>query len=390
MGQSLLRVSVLVSLLGAAIVALPLHAEVRSGESVEVHPGQTVDGNLYGAAGTIAIGGDVFGDVVVGGGTVVVSGHVHGDVLAVGGTVLVTGAVDGDIRAVGGDVSVMGLTAGDAVLAGGTVKLAGRVGGDALVGGGEATVRAPIGHSLFVAGAETRLSAPVGRDVVVAADHLILDDGASVGGNVDYTGNTFDKSPGAIVNGTVTHTPAESQARMIVRVGVVGWLQGLIGLWLFGALWMSLFRGFAQRSMDTLRDHPGLSFGVGSGVLFGAPLVLGLAFVVGVVTGGWWISVFGSAIYAMAIAITFPLVAGLIGRRTIMVPLRVRSELVPMLLVLLVQSLLTLVPVVGPVLNLAIVLFGLGAIAVTLLPTMKKARLPAGGPASGTPVSAPA
>jgi cytoskeletal protein CcmA (bactofilin family) len=360
----------------AVTQAPPLRAEVHGGESIVVQPGQIVDGNLYGVANTVAVGGDVLGDVIVGGATVVVSGHVRGDVFAVGSTVVVTGRVDGDIRAFGGDVSVSTALPGDAVLLGSTVTLMGRVGGDALVGGGRAAISAPIERTLYLATTEASLSAQVGRNLVGIADRLVLEDGSVVNGDVDYTGNTFELAPGAIVDGAVVHIPAEPQARMVVRTGVTGWLQDLIGLGAFGALWLFLFRGFAQRAMETLRGRPALSLAVGSGVLLGAPLVCSVAFAVGVVAGGWWMSLFGAAIYAMAITITFPLTAALVGRRFLMVPLGCKHELEPMLLVLLAQSLLTRVPVVGPVLSLAIVLFGLGAITLTLVPMLRQARLP--------------
>ena len=141
---------------------------------------------------------------------------------------------------------------------------------------------------------------------------------------------------------------------------------------------MFLFRGFAQRAIEALRGRPALIVAVGSGVLLGAPLVCSVAFAVGVVAGGWWRSLFGVAIYAMAITITitFPLTAALVGRQFLMVPLACKHQLGPMLLVRLAQSLLTRVAVVGPVLSVAIVRFGLGAIALTLVPMLLQVRQP--------------
>jgi hypothetical protein len=363
-------------LLMAGLGAVPVRAEVRTGESIDVPAGQTVDGNFHAVGGTVTIGGDVVGDVVVAGGTVIISGHVRGDVLAAGSTVVVTGAVDGDVRAIGGDVSVSTTTTGDVMVAGGTVNVAGRVGGDALVAGSDATVRAPVGHSLYVAGAVTRLSGPVGRNVVAAGDHLVLADGCAITGDVDFTGHRYERSAAATVGGTIKHTPAETESRVLVRSGVVGWLQGLVGLAVFGALWLTLFRGFALRAMDTLASRPAVSFGVGCGVLFVSPMALGVVFAFGLIVGGWWMSLFGGAILAMAAALTFPLVAGLFGRRFLMGPLRAKSEMGPMLVALLAMSLLMLVPVLGAVLTCAIVVFGLGSITLTLVPTIKQARQP--------------
>ena len=139
-----------------------------------------------------------------------------------------------------------------------------------------------------------------------------------------------------------------------------------------GASWLFLFRGFAQRAIEALRGRPALIVAVGSGVLLGAPLVCSVAFAVGVVAGGWWRSLFGVAIYAMAITITitFPLTAALVGRQFLMVPLACKHQLGPMLLVLLAQSLLT------RVLSVAIVRFGLRAIALTLVPMLRQVRQP--------------
>lgn len=352
---------------GAAGAAV---AEVRSGDTVVVAAGERVDGNLYISAGTALVHGEVDGDLVVAGGTIVVDGHVTGDVLVVGGDVDIRGAVDGDLRAAAGSLRVEATQGngvrGDLTATGGDVTLTSPVGGSALVAGGVVVV-GDVGGDVLLAASDARLLGKVGGDVDIGGTRARLEHGATVAGHLVFTGDDLYRAPGAVVVGAVAEHPGPSTAGLMVAM----WLQGLVGICLFGALWFTLFRNFATRATTTLTQQPVRSLAVGLLVLMVSPVVLGIAFAVGLVVGGWWIAVIGAGVYATALATTFPLVAGAIARRGLSRRHRSSSraqETWAMLGVLVLLSILAAVPILGGLLGFVVAVCGLGAVVLTARP----------------------
>jgi hypothetical protein len=346
-------------------------AEVRSGDTVVVAAGERVEGNLYISAGTALVHGEVDGDLVVAGGTIVVDGHVAGDVLVVGGDVDIRGAVDGDLRAAAGSLRVEPATQGngvrgDVTAAGGDVTLTSPIGGSALVAGGVVVV-GDVGGDVLLAASDARLLGKVAGDVDIGGNRARLEHGASVGGHVVLTGDDLYRAPAAVVVGTVAVHPGPSTAGLMFTM----WLQGLVGICLFGVLWFTLFRDFATRATTTLTQQPARSLAVGLLVLMVSPVVLGIAFAVGLVVGGWWIAVIGAGVYATALATTFPLVAGVVAQRALARRHRSSSraqETWTMLGVLVLLSIVAVVPLVGGLLGFAVAVCGLGAVVLTARP----------------------
>lgn len=124
--------------------------KLRSGDTVLVGSGETIDSDLYAFAGTVRVDGTIHGDLVATGGQIDVSGTVDGDILAAGGQVTISGTVGGDVRAAGGVITLSGTTAEDALVAGGTVTLApgGSVGEDVIVSAGQLAISGTVTGSV--------------------------------------------------------------------------------------------------------------------------------------------------------------------------------------------------------------------------------------------------
>lgn len=358
-------------------VAAPLRAEVRAGDSVLVKLGEVIEGNLYATGATITVHGVVKGDLVAAGGTIYVDGPVGGDVLAVGGQLTLAGLVDGDVRGMAGQVSLLAPIGGDAALGGGNVHVGADVAGDALVASGSASIGGAVGRGLYVASGDTRVASRVGGDLIAQGGRLTLEDGAQVNGDVRYAGpEDVVRESGSLVAGAIIQRPLPGAGPRWLMT-LLGWVQLLVGMFVLGLLWLTLFRGFAQRSMHALRTRPALSFGVGTAVLLGTPPAIGLVLVLGSVLGGAWLGLFGLAIYGMAIALTFPFIAATLGLAvTRRAPIGIGNLWWPLLGALVPLTILMQVPVLGPLVALACATFGLGAIAVTLLPTLRFTRSP--------------
>ena len=343
-------------------------ADIRQGTTVTVGPGESVNDDIYAFGGTVTIQGTVSGSVIAAGATVTVSGHISRDLIVGGGNVTVSGPVDGSIRATGGTVTLSGPVGGDVVVAGGTVTIASgaTIGRDLVAAVGTATVAGPVARRALVSAGTLTLQNKVGGDVTGQVDHLQLDAGAQIGGNLDYTSNNeVSKTSGATVAGTTTrHTPKDSGASG-ASGGFLGWVRGLIGLFALGLLLLFLLPRFSLQATQTLTRSPWASLGIGAAVLVLMPILAVLVFVVGIIIGGWWIGVLLLAAYFLALALAYVVAGFLLGRLVFDRIGWTRAHAVWALLAgLFILTVIGLVPVVGALVSLAAVLLGLGALGL--------------------------
>ncbi len=373
------------ALLGAAAALLPAlgaapaRAETRAGAAVVVGDADVVEGNLYAFGRSVVVHGTITGDLVAVAASVVVDGHVEGDVVAAGGELTLAGLVDGDVRAAGARVAVAGPVGGDAAAAGPELSVSGDVGGDALVAG-NARVDGDVAGGVRGGLGRLEIDGTVGRGVV-AADlggrraRLVIGPEAVVHGDVRMSGSErVHRAAGAVVSGRVIEQMTPLQ-RLAPAGVVVGWLQGLTGVFLLGLLWLGVSRGFAHRAIRTLRARPAASLGVGAAVVVAAPVGVALLLAAGAVVGGWWLALFLGGFLALAVALTLPLVAAAVARAVCArAHIAVRTTWIPMAAGLLALFALLEVPVAGALLAIGVVLFGLGALTMALVPTLKRAR----------------
>jgi len=351
-----------------AVLPLPAAAaDLRQGSDVTVGPSETVNDDVYAGAGTISISGTVNGDVIAGGGTITVSGTVTRDLIVGGGTINVTGHVGGSIIAAGGNLTLNGPVERDIVVTGGmiTIGSGGTIGRDLVVAGGMATVAAPITRRVQMASGSLTLRNRVGGDVRGMVDHLKLD-GAQIGGNLDYTSsNSVELVNGARVAGTTTrHAPTDNRG---AGNGFLNWLRELIGIFALGLILIFLLPGIASRAIDTLRAQPWPSLGIGAAILIIPPIVALIVFIVGIIIGGWWLGVLLLPIWILLLAVGY-VVSGFLVGRLLFARLGWAGyhDALALLGGLFVLALVGLLPVLGGFVGLAAVVFGAGALALTV------------------------
>ena len=364
---------------GAMLLLLPVQAaaaDVRGQNNATIGPGQTITDDLYLFGNTVAMQGTVEGDLVGAGGTVNISGRVTRDLLIAGGTINISGPVDGSVRIAGGNISITGPVTGDVLVAGGTLTLGSEatVGRDLLLAAGTATVSAPVHRNVKLGTGTVTLENTVGGNVTGSVDKLTLASGAKIDGSLDYTSrNAATIDAGATIAGPVTrHTPVTSTTSPGgAGLGFIGWLRGLIGISLLGLLLVLLFPGFGAKAVEALEHRPGASLGFGAAILVITPIVAIVAFIVGLIVGGWWLALLLFPAYILALALGYVVSGLLIGR---WVAHRFDWQLHPAWIVLaglFGLAVVGLIPVLGAIVSFIAVLFGLGAltIAVTSRPT---------------------
>ncbi|HEY7526122.1 MAG TPA: hypothetical protein VIA82_04750 [Candidatus Limnocylindria bacterium] len=347
-----------------------LDGKLRTGDTVTIPASETVADDLY-----------------IAGGTLIVDGTVHGDLVAFGGTVNVNGTVDGDLIAAGGTVSVGGTVSGDARVAGGTLSLTGSVGEDALVAGGQVTLGGEIKGDLITSGGNIAM-------------------GATVGGDVEASAGNYSKSGQVAGQEHVTITTRAAATERTAGDEVLDAIRHFAVLIILGALAVWLMPRALQASDETLRREPLLSLAGGIATILGyavfailvvlVAVLLAIAFgllqvaalaAISVVAGllALFIGTFG---FVLAVAYAADLVVGLTLARLAMRDATAgRWQLLGLLIAgALVVVIITSLPIIGGLAKLAVVLLGLGAIALAGWRHWRRTDVP---PAAAPPASEP-
>jgi cytoskeletal protein CcmA (bactofilin family) len=307
------------------------------GGTVRVDAGETYQGNLDAAAGSVVVAGTVEGDVSATAGSVIVtdSGRVTGSVDAAAGSVVIEGAVEG------------ALTVGSASL---ELREGSRVG------------------SLEAGAADVRLDGAVDGDATVGADTLVVGPTATVGGSLTYDAEEFTLSDDASVAGSVTRDESLSVAGPDVFgsgggpalpsiPSWVGVIYGALVNLLLGAVLLLAAPRFARDVVATGTSRALRSGGIGLLALVGTPIALLLLLLTVV---GIPLSIAGVVVFAVLLWVAS--VYGALAVGTWVLSLADSENRWAALVVgVAVVALADFVPFVGGLVSFLVLLVGLGA-----------------------------
>lgn len=411
--KRLLIVITMALLMGLLAVVPARAADTRSGQDVVIAASEVINDNLYVSANTVTIDGTVKGDLTAIAQRITINGTVEGDVLSASQSAVVNGTVGGDMRSVGeaimlgpgarvgGDLAVgaaslenqAGSTVGGDLLIGAyQALLAGDIGRDVKGGLNRLAIRGGVGRNVDVAVAseEGAANAMIYRSSGVIATpavppNLTIADTARIGGRLTYRAYmpaTID--PGAQVRGGVAPTitqPAQPATSPIEPV--LAALRRFASLLIIGLLLVWFAPAWTRRMADLVEARPLLS--LGWGVVSVAALLLAmlvvvivtvlLAIVFGFLTLGGLVAFIISigllinaalAIGALAYMVYGAvIVISYLAGRWILGKVRTTDTeqfSASLLLGLIIYVALTAVPVLGGIVSMFVVLFGLGAL----------------------------
>jgi len=344
-------------------------ATLRYAKTFVLPRAETIHDDLYAGGTMVDVQGVVDGDLVAAGQTVIVSGTVTGDVIAAARDVTITGSVGGTIRAAGNNINIDGPIGHDLVVACGTLATGSRatVGRDVLAGAGNTSFGGRITRDVRVGSRSTTFSGTVGGTVYARAQEVHLADGADLQGDLLYTSrNELEKSQGAVVHGRVERrVPQGHHHRRDPAAPVIGWMRGLIGLLILGALFWTLFVGAGRRSVEALQRSPWASLGLGLVIALVVPCAIALFFIVGVIFGGWWIAIGAAVLYLFALAVGYVIASASVGTLILARTGSTTPGFVWTILVgLVVLGILAAIPIVGNLVGFLAGLFGVGALSM--------------------------
>lgn len=353
---------VIFALLGCASVSMA--AELRTADVVDIAPGEVIREDVYLFGNRITVRGTVDGDVVTAGRTVIIDGTVTGSVWAAGEALRLDGTVGRSVRLAGRDVQVGARVGGDLLSAGSEVRFAGSVDGDMWTASDLVRLSGPISGDLLGSAGNLVISGPIGGNVEVSAGSLRLTQGADIGGRLRYISDdraTID--PGASISGGLIHVPTTPKARVSPLRAEKGRIVYVLGLVLSGALATWLLPGGVKGIGSKMRKRPWPALGLGFIGLVVTPVA---AIILGITLVGLPIALILTFLYALTIYLS-PIFAGYVLGDGLFQRLNQGGHaVVATILGILILWLIGRIPVVGSLLNLAVVILGIGAMLMWL------------------------
>ncbi len=346
-------------------------AEVSSSDIVIITEGDTVTGDLYATGLRILVEGVVDGDLVAfAAEEVLISGEVTGSVIAIAPKVMIEGTVGGSLRVSARDLQVTGDIGRDVVAA---VLDAGlgpdsEVAGDVVAWALDLTAGGEIGGDLEGSQRRVALEGEVRGDVDVSVGQLNITGPLSVGGDLDY--RSAEEASGldeATVGGAVVHkTPVPPN----IRIRALGLLTRLLVVLGLTAAALLLAWGWPERTAragERAAARPFKAF-LRGGLITVIPLLIAGIAVLVVAVAPASASLPLLAIFVPLVVVTLGLVLALClvaGAPAVLVV----GGLVPgkrgmfggVAVGSLVAAVLWMLPVVGWIVPLVIVPWGLGA-----------------------------
>lgn len=359
----------MLSTLLALLWATSLQAQVYD-ETVLIRT--PVAHDLYTAGRYVELQAGVSGDLVAAGEQITVNATIKGDVIAAGETISLRAMVMDDVRAAGRQVLVSNEIADHIVAAGESVILesGSRVGNWAWLAGETVRVSGEVGSELKVAARRVIISGEVNGNAELYAEQIDILDGARIQGDlIWHSEQPPNIEEGSMIGGQVTEIPFEfEQKEHHGGIPLAGTLFFAVSLMATGIVFYLLFPRLTENACTGLQQRPWLSLGIGLAVLFVTPLAIVLLFT----------TLIGSLLAFTLLAgylvmLLFSVVIGIFALSELGLRRYGRWEtagrgrhLLAFAITVLALWILQLIPIIGGLIQLAIILLGLGGLSLVL------------------------
>lgn len=344
-------------------------AEVATYEGgfVQLKYGQVLDSMGFFAGTNINIEGDVEGTTFAAGQNIVVSGDINGDLFVAGQTINILGNVTGNIYVAGNGIVIDGASERDTFAAGQQIRLGSEaiIGRDLTIAGAMINLDGTVGRDLNGGAANISINGMVGRDAKLEVDTLNVSSDAVIGGDLNYRSEREGiLESGSTVMGQTDWTYVDRSEEVEPPSPFRNYFWKLLGIgsalliWLIMRLWQPTFW---KKTSERIYDKPLKTMGIGALVLIVTPIIIVLFMitVIGIPVGILLGMLYGVSIYVSKIIVATFLgywAMNQFGWREIHLGVWL------FLLGYVILMLLTMIPYFGGVLQLFIIIYGLGAL----------------------------
>lgn len=347
---------------------------LKSGNSVYVPQGETIDGNLYAASNNITIDGEVRGDLIAAAQTITINGRLEGDLIAVAQTITVNGEINGNVRIAANSANLNGNIARNVNFIGNSLAIGPetKIGWDVLSGATNTNIMGEVGGNVDGGGNNIILAGKVGRDFNFApsqqAQKITISSGAKIAGNLNYHENTeLQREEGAQINGQMNVLKNTESKNQQSKDWFWSLLYGIFSAMLAGLIMIYPGKNIILTLNKILQAKPFASLGWGALVFLAAPTaaLLLLFTVIGVplsiiILGLWLLMIWlGKIIFAI-----------FVGQEILNLFLKNKESKKQLLLSMIIGVtllwLLFSIPMIGWILSLIATYFGLGVLILNI------------------------
>ncbi|HMB44913.1 MAG TPA: hypothetical protein VKL21_03730 [Candidatus Methanoperedens sp.] len=348
-------------------------SEFRSGDKLVITKDEVVNDDIYFAGSSVIVEGTINGDLVAAGGEIRVTGTINGGIIAAGGSIIVNGKVTDDIRAAGGEVRIGGDVGDNVLTFTGQFVLEknARIARDLTLGAGNAVIDGTVNGNINGGATDLEMSGSVKGNVTVEIDNNIkIFPDAIIGGNLEYKAPHQGEISG-IVSGKTTYkeTPVKKED---IKSKIEGEILGYLWLLLIGIVSLLLAPELTQKNSDMVTVKPlrNLLFGLLFLIITPIVAVLLLITIIGIPLSLIIFIIYVIILYISRIYVGFR--AGQYVLKKLKIETRSRGlTMASGLLILIIGMNL---PIIGIFIHFAVLLLGLGAIALTEYDIYRKLR----------------
>lgn len=335
---------------------------LRSGSDISIASDQAVEGDFYGLSNSASVSGGVLGDLLIAAAKLSVNGKVGSDLAVVASTVDIHGEIGDDARIVAAEVTIAGDVKGDLVVLASNLKVlsTAKISGDLIFFGTNAEISGEVGKSVLGTSENMRIDGVVLGDVDIKTNNLSLGERTNVTGMVKYVSvNELVRAQNARVAGKIVkNDPVMVQVSSLKDV-----LVPLLVVLFTVLAWFLFFRQMLERVVSQADRHPLRNMLIGFGVFFLTPIATTILIVS---TLGSIIGLTFFFVYLVLLIVTM-IVSGVVAGAFLakLVSKTSATVSIPYVLIGTIATFSMLyIPVVGPIVLVALWFTTLGAISV--------------------------
>ncbi len=368
-----------------------------------VPEGETQSCDVYIWTQSFNVEGTLDGDAFVWAQWLTVDGTLTQDLAAFAQDVTINGIIGDDVRVFAQNVYIHGTIKGDALIGAANLIIYedAVIEGSLLAGAGRMTHRGTVKGDARIAGGELTMSGAIDGNAELLTDGgITLLDGAHIGGDLIYQGPTRIEFGSGICSGSITFKQQDDENEVAAIIDFTGRFKSALHLFCFiaaivaGSILIAVTKNHARKTANIIRKKPLKSVGIGFIAFICMPIIIILS-IVFIVTIPLGLLVLTPA-YIVALYIAKFYVALWLGSMILRRgdAIMTRSPVPPMLLGLLCVYIITAIPVVGTLIGVIIIFFGLGALlqrketglatAFEPTPVSEDVGLPSAFPGTGT------
>jgi len=335
--------------------------------------GEILHEETWVSAQTINLGGETSNDLFAIASTIDLNGIFHGDTWGCGDTISTRGIFRNDLRLMSRTAQVSGTLYGSLLAAGNTVKIerTAILHEDLLCLGENVVMEGSVDGNVRIMAQRVTLGGRIGGDVLIAAQDIVVLPGTILNGNLTYTApNELVLPPSVTLGGELTRTFEAVPARQIFKSNLMGhFLFGFAAL-ITGLVFMGLFPRYSGGAAGALRKSRGICMLIGFAALFMLPVT---AFLLLFTLIGTPLSILLFLFYLILLYLSKIIVGLWIGSAILRrKEFSKRTMAGPLALGLLIIYALTSFAAASLLINILIIIFGLGALLLALFKKPEK------------------